>query len=74
MTTDKERVGVATVRAQVSSLVGRLETLGPGWESAAGRRREAAELDRRWREETQAHILATTQGWRVLRSGFAKTD
>ena len=70
----RRRVGVATVRAQVSSLVGRLDTLGPGWTAASGRRKETAELERRWRAEVQAHALATRQGWRALRSGFAKLD
>ena len=42
----------------VSSLLGRLETLGPGGAAARGRRTQAAELDRRWRQET-AHSLVT---------------
>ena len=43
----------------VSSLLGRLETLGPGGAAARGRRTQAAELDRRWRQETEAHSLVT---------------
>ena len=68
------RLGVMAVRCQASSLLGRLETLGTGGVAAAGRRQQASELERRWRREVQAHELATRQGWRVLRTGFAKQD
>ena len=37
MSSLRRRLGVATVRAQCLSLVGRLETLGPGHAAAAGR-------------------------------------
>ena len=70
----RRRVGVMAVRCQVSSLLGRLETLGPGGAAARGRRTQAAELDRRWRQETEAHSLATRQGHRLLRTGFIKMD
>ena len=70
----KRRLGVMTVRCQASSLLGRMETLGPGGAAAAGRRDYAAEVEGRWRRERQAVQLATREGWRALRSRFAKLD
>ena len=55
----RRRLGVMIVRCQASSLLGRLETLGPGGAAAAGRRQQAGDLERRWRKETQAHQMAT---------------
>ena len=66
------RLGVMAVRCQASSLLGRLETLGPGGTAAMGRRTQAADLE--WRKERKANELAARQGWRILRGGFAKTD
>ena len=70
----RRTLGVATIRAQCLSLLGRLDTLGPGVAAAAGRRRQAADLDRQWRLQQQAHSLSQRQGWAVFRSGFAKLD
>ena len=70
----RRRLGVMTVRCQASSLLGRLETLGPGGAAAVGRRQQAGDLERRWRRESRAHQLATIHSWRALRSGFAKLD
>ncbi len=70
----RRRLGVMAVRCQASSLLGRLETLGPGGTAALGRRQQAAGLERMWQQETRANELAARQGWRMLRSGFAKTD
>ena len=70
----RRRVGVMAVRCQVSSLLGRLETLGTGGAAAQGRRWQATELDRQWRREVAAHSLATRQGFFVMRSGFGKKD
>ena len=56
------------------SLLGMLESLRPGGAAARGRRDQAAELERRWRQETAAHTLATVQGYQALRRGFAKLD
>ena len=70
----RRRVGVMAVRCQASSLLGRLESLGPGGAAARGRRSQALELDRRWRREEQAHSLATRQGHRILQTGFGKKD
>ena len=68
----RRRLSIACVRAQASSLIGRLETLGPGTVAAAGRRRQAAEMERRWSNEDKALELARTRGWSAFRSGFAK--
>ena len=38
------RLGVMTVRCQASSLLGRLETLGPGGAAAVGRRQQAGDI------------------------------
>ena len=70
----RRRLGVLTVRCQALSLLGRLEVLGPGTAAAAGRRWQAAELERCWRREQQAHTLARLSGQRAYRSGFAKRD
>ena len=70
----RRKVGVATIRAQCMSLLGRLEVLGPGSTAAANRRREAAELERSWKLAQQAHMLSVKQGWAIHRTGFAKTD
>ena len=63
---------VLTVKCQAHSLLGRLEALGPGSSAAAGRRWQAAELERCWRKEERAHTLATAQGWSSYRTGFGK--
>ena len=68
------KLGVATMRAQCSSLLGRLETLGPGCAAAAGRRRWAMELERYWDLEQRAAEVARQQGWSIYRTGFAKKD
>ena len=68
----RRRLGVLTVRCQAHSLLGRLEGLGPG--TAAGRRWQAEEMERRWRQEEQAYQLARLQGSAAYRTGFAKTD
>ena len=70
----RRRLGVMAVRCQSSSLLGRLETLGPGGAAAAGRRWHASELQRRWQQEDQANALARRQGFRALRTGFGKDD
>ena len=67
------RLGVATVKAQCTSLLGRLEVLGPGTAAAVGRRQYAAQLDRQWRKEEKAAELARRQGWSAYRGGFPMT-
>ena len=70
----RRRLGVAMVKAQCGSLLGRLETLGPGTAVAANRRRQAAEEKRRWRREDQAFNLTRRQGWNAYRIGFSKLE
>ena len=70
----RRRLGVMAVKCQASSLLGRLETLGPGGTAALARRQQAGELERRWQREMRAQAQATREGWRALRSGFAKVD
>ena len=67
-------MGIATIKAQCLSLLGRLEGLGPGASAAVGRRRHAQELDRQWRLQQRAHNVSVRQGWAIHRSGFAKLD
>jgi hypothetical protein len=70
----RRKLSVTAVRAQTTSLLGRLEGLDPGWEAAAGRRREAVTRDREWARERQAHIEALRQSQNLVRHGFAKLD
>lgn len=70
----RRKLRVAIVRAQCHPLLGRLEGLGPGCSAASGRRRQAAELDRRWRLQQRAACFSARLGWRIQRSGFAKLD
>ena len=42
----RRRLGVATVKAQASSLLGRLQMISPGTSAAIGRRRHTQELER----------------------------
>ena len=70
----RRRLGVATVRAQSSSLLGRLESLGPGSAAARNRRWQASELDRQWRMEDQATALARKTGRNAYRTGFGKKE
>ena len=59
------------VKCQASSLLGRLETLGPGGTAALRRRQQAAGIERAWQME---NLQAAKDGFRGLRSGFAKLD
>ena len=70
----RRKLSVAAVRAQASSLLGRLEALGPGTQAARNRRWQAAELDRQWRMEEQAFALARRTGPHAYRTGFGKKD
>ena len=70
----RRTLSVANIKAQCLSLLGRLDGLGPGSAAARNRRQHAAELDRQWRLQQQAHVLSCRQGWAIFRSGFAKLD
>ena len=70
----RRKLSVAAVRAQSSSLLGRLESLGPGSAAAVGRRKEVQELSRRWARERRAFQLSCRQGFNLIRRGFSKLD
>ena len=70
----RRRLSVIAVKCQASSLLGRLETLGPGGQAALRRRQQAAELERTWQVESRAQLQAARDGYTGLRTGFAKLD
>ena len=70
----RRKLSVAAVKAQCLSLLGRLEGLGTGATTAAGRRAKALEQERLWSRERRAHHLATKYGFNFHRGGFAKLD
>jgi hypothetical protein len=70
----RKTLSVAAVKAQCHSLLGRLEGMGPGAVTAAGRRRAALEQERLWIRERRADAMAARQGFNILRRGFAKLD
>ena len=70
----RRRVSIAAVKAQCTSLLGRLGAMGPGAVLAAGRRRGALEVERRWERERRAQLVSSRQSRNILRRGFAKLD
>ena len=70
----RRRLGVAAIKAQCHSLLGRLEGMGPGAVSSANRRRRAAEQERLWIRERRAYALVAKQSYKLVRRGFAKLD
>ena len=70
----RRKLGIAAVKAQCHSLLGRLDGLGPGAVSAQARRRRAEDQERMWARERRAHILSTKQGFSIARRGFAKLN
>ena len=70
----RRKIGIAAVKAQCLSLLGRLEGLGPGITNALSRRKMAEEQERQWAREIRAHDLARKQGFHPRRGGFAKLD
>ena len=70
----RRTLGVAAIKVQCLSLLGRVEGLGPGAAAAHHRRKEAATLERQWRLDQQAYILSAKQGRAVYRTSFAKVD
>ena len=72
----RRKLGIAAVKAQCCSLLGRLEGLGPGavTATAAGRRKGAEQQERLWAKERRAYSLAAKQGFRIQRRGFAKLN
>ena len=69
-----DQVQAAGVKAQCSSLLRHLESLGPGSSAAAGRRREALRLFRAWGRELESFMWSVRQDRNVLRKGFGKVD
>ena len=61
----RRRLGVAAVKEQAFSLLGCLETLGPGTAVTAGRKNQAMQLERKWRLEERSTALATRRGWNI---------
>ena len=70
----QRKLGIAAVKAQCYSLLGRLEGIIPGAVSPAGRRQRAEEQERMWIRERRAHQLAVKQGFSIHRRGFGKLD
>ena len=70
----RRRLSVAAVKAQCFSLLGRLEGLGPGAVTAAGRRRTALEQERLWAKERRGDAMSARQGYNIVRRGFARLD
>ena len=68
----RRKVSMAAVSAQCSSLLGRLEGLGPGNAAAVGRRKEAVEMERRWAKERVVFARALRHSHNIRRVGFAK--
>ena len=68
----RRQLGVAAVKAQSLSLLGRLEGLGPGSASAVKRRKFALEQERHWARERAAQAQSAKQGFSIIRRGFAK--
>ena len=70
----RRKLGITAVKAQCCSLLGRLEGLGPGAVTAAGRRKGAEQQERLWAKERRAYSLAAKQGFSIQRRGFAKLN
>ena len=70
----RRSLSVAAVKAQTLSLLGRLETLGPGATAAASRRTYAVQQERQWGNLRRAHALSVRQGKNIYKSGFFKLD
>ena len=74
ISTIRRKISIIGIKAQAFSLLGRLDSLGPGAKAAAWRRREAAQLDRQWKLEQQAFSISRRQGSNIFRTGFAKLN
>ena len=67
----RRRLGVATVKAQTDSLLGRLQWFTQGPMPTVSQTRE---LERQWAREERAMELASRQVFRAFRTGFAMLD
>ena len=70
----RRKLSIAAVRAQCSSLHGRLATMGPGLAASVARRGRAVELERELQRDRLAHLESLRQHHSVVRKGFGKTD
>ena len=70
----RRSLSVCGVKGQASTLLGRLEVLGPGTTMAVRRRNASLHLERRWAELRRAHALSVQQGRSILRKGHFKLD
>ena len=67
----RRQLSVMAIKAQCSSLLGRLECLGQGTAAATSRRHQALVLERRWKRERQAHVISARQGFNIICRGLA---
>ena len=70
----RRTISICGVKGQASSLLGRLEMIGPGTETAARRRAHAVHLEQRWGNVRRAHALSVQQGRAILRRGHFKVN
>ena len=70
----RRKLSVAGVKAQCSSLLGRLQVIGPGMGPAANRRAHALYQDRVMAREQQAHAQALRHEKNIVRRGFARVN
>ena len=70
----KRKLCVAAVKAQCSSLLGRLEGIGSAAAAVSKRRFLSAEQERQWARERKAHALAMRNRFSFHSGGFAKLD
>ena len=68
----RRKLSITAVKAQCSSLLGRIEGLGHGAIAAAARRNRVAEQERIWANERRAQNLADRIGFNIHRKGFGK--
>ena len=70
----RRRLSVATVRAQCSSLLGRLEVIGPGMKEAAGRRARALDVAFSMERDRAAFMQTIRAPHSRIRRGFGLVD
>ena len=70
----RRTLSVCGVKGQASTLLSRLETLGPETATATRRRNYALQLERRWADLRRAHALSVEQGRTILRRGHLKLE
>ena len=70
----RRTLSVCGVKGQSSTLLGRLESLGPGTAAAFRRRNNALQLERTWAALRRSHALSVEQGRAILKRGHFKLD